>query len=256
MIISEFDLSTQRSVGLRPCPNRNSLDFFQSILNMVPKWVNVPAVSLHDVSFEDQLGSLSPGASSIGIAETREATIQKVQESSRETRNTFQKEEITFHVSNENILSFFTFLKDHSQTQFKILIDITAVDYPSRTKRFEVVYHLLSIQHNARLRVKTHVDEFSPIDSLVPLYNSANWWERETWDMFGIFFSNHPDLRRILTDYGFEGHPLRKDFPLTGFVEVRYDDSEKRVITEPLEMTQEFRFFDFASPWEILEKKH
>jgi len=171
-------------------------------------------------------------------------------------KNTIVKNEINFQISNENILPFFSFLKDHTQTQFKILIDITAVDYPSRKKRFEIVYHLLSIQHNARIRVKTFVDEFTSLDSLVILYSSANWWERETWDMFGVFFSKHPDLRRILTDYGFEGHPLRKDFPLTGFVEVRYDDSEKRVISEPLEMTQEFRFFDFASPWEILDKKY
>ena len=129
------------------------------------------------------------------------------------------------------------------------------MDYPSRALRFEVVYHLLSIHHNSRIRIKTPLDEMTPLDSIVEIYNSANWWERETWDMFGIFFSNHPDLRRILTDYGFEGHPLRKDFPLSGFVEVRYDDSEKRVITEPIEMTQEFRYFDFSSPWELIEKK-
>jgi NADH dehydrogenase (ubiquinone) Fe-S protein 3 len=167
---------------------------------------------------------------------------------------TVQKNEISLSISPQYILPFFTFLKDHTQTQYKVLIDVTAVDFPSREKRFEVVYNLLSIHHNSRLRIKTSVDEITPVDSLVNLYNSANWWERETWDMFGIFFANHPDLRRILTDYGFEGHPLRKDFPLSGFVEVRYDDSEKRVLTEPLEMTQEFRSFDFASPWELLEK--
>ena len=167
---------------------------------------------------------------------------------------TVQKNEISLSISPQYVLPFFTFLKDHTQTQYKVLIDITAVDYPSREQRFEVVYNLLSLHHNSRLRIKTSVDEITPVDSLVSLYNSANWWERETWDMFGIFFANHPDLRRILTDYGFEGHPLRKDFPLSGFVEVRYDDSEKRVLTEPLEMTQEFRSFDFASPWELLEK--
>lgn len=163
-----------------------------------------------------------------------------------------KKNEINIEIKPEYIRPFFFFLKDHTQTQFKVLLDITAVDYPSRAQRFEIVYNLLSIQHNARIRIKTQVDEITPIDSLVPIYSSANWWERETWDMFGVFFSEHPDLRRILTDYGFEGHPLRKDFPLTGFVEVRYDDSEKRVITEPLEITQEFRYFDFKSPWEIL----
>jgi NADH/F420H2 dehydrogenase subunit C len=132
-------------------------------------------------------------------------------------------------------------------------MDITAVDYPSKDKRFDVVYNLLSLQYNTRLRVKTEVNELTPVDSLVPIYNSASWWERETWDMFGIFFASHPDLRRILTDYGFEGHPLRKDFPLTGYVEVRYDDSEKRVLTEQVELTQDFRYFDFSSPWELVE---
>jgi NADH dehydrogenase (ubiquinone) Fe-S protein 3 len=168
---------------------------------------------------------------------------------------TVQKNEISLSIYPQYVLPFFTYLKNHTQTQYKVLIDVTAVDYPSREQRFEVVYNLLSLHHNSRLRIKTSVDEITPVDSLVSLYNSANWWERETWDMFGIFFANHPDLRRILTDYGFEGHPLRKDFPLSGFVEVRYDDSEKRVLTEPLEMTQEFRSFDFASPWELLEKE-
>jgi len=159
--------------------------------------------------------------------------------------------EIILEISPQVLPQFFSYLRDHTQTQFKLLMDITAVDYPSRAKRFEVVYNLLSVRRNARLRVKTFVDEITPLHSLVPIYNSANWWERETWDMFGVFFVHHPDLRRILTDYGFEGHPLRKDFPLSGFVEVRYDDSEKRVVTEPLEMTQEFRYFDFANPWEL-----
>lgn len=159
--------------------------------------------------------------------------------------------EVILEISPEALLPFFFYLRDHTQTQFKLLMDVTAVDYPSRAKRFEIVYNLLSLRQNARLRVKTSVDEMTPVDSVVPVYNSANWWERETWDMFGVFFVNHPDLRRILTDYGFEGHPLRKDFPLSGFVEVRYDDSEKRVVTESLEMTQEFRYFDFANPWEM-----
>jgi NADH dehydrogenase (ubiquinone) Fe-S protein 3 len=172
------------------------------------------------------------------------------------TKTTFSKNETVFEISANFLLPFFFFLKNHSQTQYKILIDLTAVDYPSRLKRFEVVYNLLSIQYNSRIRIKTLVDELSPLDSLVSIYSASNWFERETWDMFGIFFTQHPDLRRILTDYGFEGHPLRKDFPLSGFVEVRYDDTEKRVITEPIEMTQEFRYFDFSNPWEILEKKH
>ena len=136
-----------------------------------------------------------------------------------------------------------------------MLIDITAVDYPLRSSRFEVVYQLLSIHYNARIRVKTNVDELTPIESVSSLFPSANWFERETWDMFGICFLNHPDLRRIFTDYGFEGHPLRKDFPVSGYVEFRYDDSKKRVISEPVELAQEFRYFDFASPWELIEKK-
>jgi len=166
-----------------------------------------------------------------------------------------QKDELTVYVESRDILPFFTFLKNHTNTQFKLLMDLTAVDYQSRLERFEVVYLLLSIQHNARVRIKTCVDELTPLDSIVPLYPSASWPERETWDMFGIFFSGHPDLRRILTDYGFEGYPLRKDFPLTGYLEMRYDDSEKRVVAEPVEMTQDFRFFDFSSPWEVLERK-
>ena len=130
------------------------------------------------------------------------------------------------------------------------LIDITAVDYPARAKRFDVVYHLLSPKHNRRVRVKAAVAEDEPIASLMPVFPSANWFERETYDMFGVIFSGHPDLRRLLTDYGFDGYPLRKDFPMTGFVEVRYDDEQKRVVNEPVKLTQEFRQFDFLSPWE------
>ena len=165
------------------------------------------------------------------------------------------RDEIICIVPSWALLPFLTFLKNHTNTQFKMLIDITAVDYPSRSSRFEVVYQLLSIHYNARIRVKTNVDELTPIESVSSLFPSANWFERETWDMFGICFLNHPDLRRILTDYGFEGHPLRKDFPVSGYVEFRYDDSKKRVISEPVELAQEFRYFYFASPWELIEKK-
>ena len=165
------------------------------------------------------------------------------------------RDEIICIVPSWALLPFLTFLKNHTNTQFKMLIDITAVDYPSRSSRFEVVYQLLSVHYNARLRVKTNVDELTPVESASFLYPSANWFERETWDMFGICFLNHPDLRRILTDYGFEGHPLRKDFPVSGYVEFRYDDSKKRVISEPVELAQEFRYFDFSSPWELIKKK-
>jgi len=160
--------------------------------------------------------------------------------------------EIIIHISSPDaILPFFAYVKNHTNLQMKILIDITAVDYPTRDKRFEVVYHLLSVQYNTRLRVKVCVDEMTSIPSIETIYRAAGWFEREIWDMFGIFFSNHSDLRRILTDYGFEGHPLRKDFPLSGYVETRYDESEKRVLVEPIEMPQDFRFFEFANPWEM-----
>jgi NADH dehydrogenase (ubiquinone) Fe-S protein 3 len=164
------------------------------------------------------------------------------------------KHESVLFVNAEFIVPLLTFLKQHTNTQFKVLVDVCGVDYPSRTQRFEVVYNLLSVQYNARIRVQTSVDEITPISSVVSVFSSAGWWEREVWDMFGVYFSNHPDLRRILTDYGFEGHPLRKDFPLSGYLEVRYDDSEKRVVSEPIELTQEFRYFDFTSPWEQLSR--
>lgn len=131
-------------------------------------------------------------------------------------------------------------------------MDIAGVDYPSRPHRFDVVYNLLSVRYGTRIRVKTYASETSPVPSVAELYPGANWYEREAWDMYGIFFSGHPDLRRILTDYGFEGFPLRKDFPLTGYVEVRYDDEKKRVVAEPLELAQAFRSFDSASPWYVL----
>lgn len=162
--------------------------------------------------------------------------------------------EIVLYIHPQYSNQFFFFLKDHINTKYKMLIDITAVDYPSRVLRFEIIYNLLSIHYNSRIRIKICIDEITPVLSITHIYSSAGWWEREVWDMFGVFFSNHPDLRRILTDYGFEGHPLRKDFPLSGYVEVRYDDSEKRVLTESLELTQEFRYFDFSSPWEQCEK--
>jgi NADH-quinone oxidoreductase subunit C len=157
--------------------------------------------------------------------------------------------EIMIQVKKDAIIPFFLFIRDHSSLQMKILVDITAVDFPTREKRFEVVYNLLSVQYNTRLRVKVQTSEVSTVPSIEKVYSAAGWFERETWDMFGIFFSNHSDLRRILTDYGFEGHPLRKDFPLSGYIEARFDESEKRVILEPIEMTQDFRFFEFANPW-------
>ena len=158
--------------------------------------------------------------------------------------------ELTLSVAPADIVRVLTFLRDDPDCRFSILIDICGVDYPGRQRRFDVVYHLLSIAKNARIRVKLQTDETSPVPSAVSVYPAANWFEREAYDMYGILFSDHPDLRRLLTDYGFSGHPLRKDFPLSGFVEVRYDDELKRVVYEPVRLNQEFRDFDFMSPWE------
>lgn len=153
----------------------------------------------------------------------------------------------------DRLIELLTRLRDDQNLLFKQLMDVTAVDYPDRQKRFEVVYNLLSLKHNQRIRVKLAADEETVVPSAVGVFQSATWLEREIWDLFGVFFSDHPDLRRILTDYGFEGHPLRKDFPLTGYVEVRYDEDQKRVVYEPVKLTQEFRVFDFASPWEGMQ---
>ena len=158
--------------------------------------------------------------------------------------------ELMITIKREDILGVLKFLRDDANCQFKQLMDLCGVDFPEENERFCVVYNLLSLAHNNRIRVKTWTDENTPVASATQLFSSAGWWERETWDLYGIYFSDHPDLRRILTDYGFEGHPLRKDFPLTGYVELRYDDEQKRVVYEPVHLTQEFRTFDFLSPWE------
>ncbi len=161
----------------------------------------------------------------------------------------FVKDERIILVPSNSIEQTLYFLKNHHSCQFKSLIDITVVDYPKNKHRFEIVYQLLSVSYNCRVRVKTRVNELTPINSISNIYASADWLEREIWDCFGIFFSNHLDLRRILTDYGFQGHPLRKDFPLTGYIETRYCDLQKRVVSEPVELAQEFRSFDFQSSW-------
>jgi NADH-quinone oxidoreductase subunit C len=158
--------------------------------------------------------------------------------------------ELSFTVRRESLRRFITFLLNDANCDFRQLMSICGVDYPERDERFEVVYNLLSLKHNFRVRVKVATDETTPVDSITGIYSAAGWFEREVWDMYGIFFSDHPDLRRILTDYGFEGHPLRKDFPLTGFVELRYDETQKRVVYEPVKLAQDYRNFDFVSPWE------
>ena len=157
--------------------------------------------------------------------------------------------ELTLVGPANRVVEALTFLRDHPETRCQELVDLCGVDYPDRPLRFDVVYHLLSMTKNHRLRLKVQTDEDTPVPSAVPAYPVADWFEREAFDMYGIFFSGHPDLRRLLTDYGFHGHPLRKDFPMTGYVEVRYDDALKRVVYEPVKIT-EFRQFDFLSPWE------
>ena len=149
---------------------------------------------------------------------------------------------------------FLTFLRDDINCQFKLLMELCGVDYPERINRFDIVYCLLSLSQNHRIRVKTSTDKNLTVPTVTNIFSSAGRWEREVWDMFGIYFSGHPDLRRILSDYGFEGHPLRKDFPLTGYVELRYDDEKKRVVYEPVKLAQEFRSFDFLSPWEGIQQ--
>ena len=160
------------------------------------------------------------------------------------------KGELAVTVKREMIVRALTFLRDDAQCLFKVLADICGVDFPDRPERFEVVYNLLSMRHNQRIRIKVTTDEETPVPSATRVFSAANWYEREVWDMYGVMFSDHPDLRRILTDYGFDGFPLRKDFPLTGFVQVRYDEEKKRVVNEPVQLGQEFRRFDFMSPWE------
>ncbi|MGQ0485814.1 MAG: NADH-quinone oxidoreductase subunit C [Hyphomicrobiales bacterium] len=158
--------------------------------------------------------------------------------------------ELTVEAAAAHIVAVLTFLRDDPECRFVCFIDICGADYPEREKRFDVVYHLLSPYKNRRIRVKVQTGEEMPVPSVIAVFPAADWYERETFDLYGVLFSGHPDLRRILTDYGFSGHPLRKDFPLTGHVEVRYDDEAKRVVYEPVKLVQEFRTFDYLSPWE------
>ncbi len=167
--------------------------------------------------------------------------------------NEISHRELSIRVERDGLAKVLRFLRDDPKCRFTILCDICGADYPDRVLRFEVVYNLLSMSLNQRIRVKVATEDTSAVPSATGLYSCAGWWEREAWDMFGIVFSDNPDLRRILTDYGFEGHPLRKDFPLTGYTEVRYDEQQKRVVYEPVRLQQEFRRFDFLSPWEGMD---
>ncbi len=161
-----------------------------------------------------------------------------------------EKDELVLHGKKDDIVQILQFLRDDIECQFKMLVSLCAVDYPDRPERFEVVYNLLSLDQNNRIRVKLNVAEDQFVPTVTKVFSTAGWFEREAWDLYGIFFEGHTDLRRILTDYGFEGHPLRKDFPLTGFVELRYDEEQRRVVYEPVQLTQDFRTFDYLSPWE------
>jgi NADH-quinone oxidoreductase subunit C len=161
-----------------------------------------------------------------------------------------ERGELTITAKAADIVKVATFLRDDERCRFVNIVDVTAVDWPQREKRFDVVYHFLSPTRNARIRVKVETDEATPVPSLIDVFPGANWFERETYDLYGVMFTGHPDMRRLLTDYGFQGHPLRKDFPLTGFVEVRWDDEQKRVVYDKVRLAQEFRNFDFLSPWE------
>lgn len=196
-----------------------------------------PSIRQQDVEKRKQLTQFSQY-----LAQCLPKYIQKIQLT--------HCDELEVMIAPEGVIPVIAFLKDNHSSQFTNLTDIAGLDVPTRQFRFEIIYHLLSLRYNSRIRVKTYTDELTPIDSICGLFKGANWYEREVWDMFGVFFHNHPDMRRILTDYGFEGHPFRKDFPLSGYVESRYDDEVKRVVNEPLEMTQEFRKFDLQSPWE------
>jgi len=181
------------------------------------------------------------------LEEMKETVIAALGESVVDTSES--RGELSIQVKREEIERVLTYLRDNVNCQFKQLLDLCGVDYPEREERFEVVYNLLSMAHNRRIRVKVRTAG-EPVPSVVGVFSTAGWFERECWDLFGVPFEGNPDLRRLLTDYGFEGHPLRKDFPLTGFVEMRYDDEKKRVVYEPVKLTQEFRTFDFLSPWE------
>ena len=170
--------------------------------------------------------------------------------SSAVIKTSINQGELTLTVQRDELLSVIKLLRDDPQLKFTCFIDVCGVDYPERENRFDVVYHFLSVTQNLRVRIKCETDETSPVPSIVSLFPGAHWFEREAYDMYGIIFEGHPDLRRLLTDYGFQGYPLRKDFPTTGFVEVRYDETQKRVVYEPVKLAQEMRSFDFSSPWE------
>nr|YP_009317225.1 NADH dehydrogenase subunit 9 [Palpitomonas bilix]YP_009317260.1 NADH dehydrogenase subunit 9 [Palpitomonas bilix]BAV82393.1 NADH dehydrogenase subunit 9 [Palpitomonas bilix]BAV82428.1 NADH dehydrogenase subunit 9 [Palpitomonas bilix] len=210
-----------------------NLVFLKTLVKMLPKYI----VAAKIVHYSNQIPSDS---------------LKYI--NSKAYNNVSFQDELVIETKPEYIQNILLFLRDHYNCQYESLVDLCGVDFPERSKRFEVVYNLLALKYNARIRVVVSVDEATPVPSSVSVFKGADWYEREVWDMFGVFFVGHPDLRRILTDYGFEGHPLRKDFPVSGFVEVRYDDSQKRVVCEPVEFAQENRAFEFNDEWNKLTK--
>ncbi|CAF0938078.1 unnamed protein product [Adineta steineri] len=236
-----FSGATQRSIPA------SSILFHRTQATATPPasttTTNAPAPNLVRVNVEQRKALVDFGQY---VAECLPRFVQHVQMSSTN--------ELEILIHPDGLFSVIAFLKDHTNAQFSSLADITAIDVPTRTYRFELVYNLLSLRFNSRVRVKTYTDEMTPVASICDLYDAANWMEREVWDMYGVYFTNHPDLRRILTDYGFEGHPMRKDFPLPGYTEVRYDEEQRRVVIEPIELTQDYRKFDLSTPWETFPK--
>ncbi len=197
------------------------------------------------------MAAIDPNPNDEGLAELADHVVSALEDTVES--HAIAHRELALTVSAGDIVRVLKFLRDDNTCQFQTLIDITAVDYPARARRFDVVYHLLSMTRNQRIRVKLEADEEMLVPSVVSVYPVANWQEREVYDMYGVLFAGHPDLRRLLTDYGFEGYPLRKDFPLTGYYEVRYDDEQRKVVYEPVKLMQEFRNFDYMSPWEGAE---
>lgn len=220
---------------------QQSRGYSSDITEVIPPTDQIPSYSVSKDVMKQKLIEFGDY-----IAECMPNCVQQVQI----THNN----ELEVMIDPDTIIQMMTFLRDNSLCQFNNLSDLTCVDVPWRPCRFEIVYNLLSIRYNQRIRVKTYTNELTAVDSLSDVHPSANWYEREVYDMYGVFFRGHPDLRRILTDYGFTGHPFRKDFPLSGYYEVRYDDELQRIVQEPLEMAQEFRKFDLASPWEAFPK--
>nr|BBF98341.1 NADH dehydrogenase subunit 9 [Goniomonas avonlea] len=210
------------------------LDFIQSLIGFLPKYIQKVSLKVCNTSVD----LLENHFENTSVVDTRLSRDESAQ--------------LCVCIHYRDLLPFLIFLRDHSSCRFETLIDIVGVDYPGRVDRFEIVYLLTCLQYNARIFLKCQVGVLSSVSSVTSLFPAAAWLEREIWDLYGVFFSGHPDLRRILTDYGFEGHPLRKDFPISGFVEVRYDEEEKRVLLDSLEISQEFRNFCFSNPWPVL----